>query len=88
MEANVIANDVFGSLGDTGPLAPKKVLKVSAELAGSVPLLGAFSSTFAEKYTLEKDVFFRSLARVPFFQISVALGRLWWGTLERFLRKY
>ena len=39
-ETAAIANDVFGSLGDTGPLAPKKVLKVSAELAGSVPWLG------------------------------------------------
>ena len=47
------------------------------------PCWGAFSSTFAEKYTLEKDVFFRSLARVPFFRFLSLLGgfggALWRG---------
>ena len=42
----------------------------------------AFSSTFAEKYTLEKDMFFRSIARVPFFRFLSLLGVLG-GTLWR-----
>ena len=43
----------------------------------------AFSSTFPEKYTLEKEVFFRSLPRVPFFRFLSLLGgfggALWKG---------
>ena len=56
---------------------------MSAELAGGVPCWGAFSSTFAEKYTLKKEVFFRSLPRVPFFRFLSLLGgfggALWRG---------
>ena len=45
------------------------------------PCWEAFWSTFAEKYALEKEVFFGSLARVT-FQISGAFGMLWWDTLD------
>ena len=36
--------------------------------------LGGFSTTFAEKYALEKEVFFRSLPRVPFFRFLSLWG--------------
>ena len=56
---------------------------MSAELAGSEPLLGAFSNTFAEKYDLEKAMFFRRLARVCLFRFLTLLGcfggSLWRG---------
>jgi len=64
----------LGSLGDTGPLGPKKILKLSAELTGSAPLFGGLFVTFAEKYALEKKVFFGSLPRVPFFRCLSLLG--------------
>ena len=38
--------------------------------------MGGFSGTFAEKYALEKEVFFRSLARVFFFRFLVLWGCL------------
>ena len=45
--------------------------------------MGGFSSTFAEKYALEKEVFFRSLPRVPLFSFLSLLGgfggALWKG---------
>ena len=69
----------MGGLGDTGQPGPKKPIKV----AGTVSFFKAFLSTFAEKYTLEKDVFFRSLARVPFFRFLSLWGSfggaLWKG---------
>jgi hypothetical protein len=47
------------------------------------PCWGAFSSTFAEKYTLEKEVFLRSLAKVFFLRFLTLLGgfggALWKG---------
>ena len=47
------------------------------------PCWEAFWSTFAEKYALEKEVFFRSLPRVPFFRFLSLLGgfggALWKG---------
>ena len=46
-------------------------------------MFGGFSSTFAEKYALEKEVFFTSLPRVPFFRVLSLLGgfggALWRG---------
>ena len=45
--------------------------------------MGAFSSTFAEKYALEKQVFFRSLPGVFFFRFLTLWGSfggaLWRG---------
>ena len=45
--------------------------------------LGGFSNTFAEKYALEKEVFFTSLPRVSFFSFLSLLGgfggALWRG---------
>ena len=47
------------------------------------PCWEAFWSTFAEKYALEKEVFFGSLARVSFFRFLALLGcfggSLWRG---------
>ena len=52
-------------------------------MTGGVSCLGVFSSTFAEKYALEKDVLFRSLVRVCFFRFLTLLGcfggALWKG---------
>ena len=78
-----MANDVLGSLGDTGPLDLKKVLKLSAELAGGAPLFGGLFVTFAEKYALEKEVFWGGLPRAFFFRFLTLLGcfggSLWRG---------
>ena len=56
---------------------------MAPKVAGRVSSFKAFLSTCAEKYTLEKDVFFRSLARVPFFSFLSLLGgfggALWRG---------
>ena len=73
----------MGGLGGTAEPGPKKVSKVGADLAGHMSCWKAFSSTFTEKYALEKEVFFRSLARVPFFRFLTLLGcfggALWRG---------
>ena len=70
-------------LGGTCQPGPKKVSKVDADLTGYLFCLKAFSSTFAEKYALEKEVFFRSLPRVFFFRFLSLLGgfggALWRG---------
>ena len=60
--------------------------KVAPKVEGRVSFFKAFLSTFGEKYTLEKNVFFRSLARLPFFRFRSLLGGFG-GALWRFLRK-
>jgi hypothetical protein len=72
----------LGGLGDTGQSGPKKPIKVAPKVTGRVSFFKAFLSTVAEKYTLEKEVFFRSLARVPFFRFLSLLGGFG-GTLWR-----
>ena len=56
---------------------------MSPKVAGSVSCLGAFSSTFAEKYALEKEVFFKSLPKEFLFRCLTLLGgfcgALWRG---------
>ena len=73
----------MGGLGDTGQPGPKKHIKVAPKVAGRVSSFKAFLSTCGEKYTHEKDWFFRSLARVPFFRFQSLLegfgGTLWRG---------
>ena len=63
MQQSGIANNVLGGLSDTEP-GPQKASQLSPKVAGETSCLGAFPSTFAEKYALEKEVFFRSLPRV------------------------
>ena len=73
----------MGGLGDTGPPGPKTVSEVGTRVAGGMSCLRAFSSTFAEKCALEKEVSFRSLPRVFFFRFITLLGcfggALWRG---------
>ena len=57
----------MGGLGDTGQPGPKKVSKVNADIRFHTFFCRPFSRSFAEMYAVEKEMFFRSLARVFFF---------------------
>ena len=74
----------WGVLAASASQVRKNILKVGPKVTGRMSCLGAFSSTFAEKYALEKEVFFGSLPRVCFFQISDAFGSLWWALWRGF----